>query len=397
MAKVRIESMSSSTSGRARERKRAWDISDHEAWKSMASQDKVSQRFITRAGTDTLPHYANIARKCIEEEDYISAYMAVYGQEGATGECRCCDNEEQETMHHMMLGCEAGEVERTKALTEIGNIWKEAKKGDEWKAINWVNPQVNMEDHWEPWWTWVGRVPAWVMCTLTERKGAGATTQKLVNKTARRLAEGYAMWKTRIETSLKWEKEVGITERKGNMNKRGWRAWRIGAEGTRRRGRPRLEGDVRPETLLRRARVDKYRELLAEGKTVAEATSETAEWARWRNKERASARRKGNRELGDRSIWEFMQRGVREKPVFRKSRREGAWRRKRGVADKELLRKKEEWNKLPLNRMTWKQKSGKCLHPGCTEHATEVIMGCKRKRNACPAHARRMCAGYKYM
>ena len=158
-----------------------------------------------RAWTDTLPHYANTVKKCTKDADYTSAYAAVYGEEIGNGECRCCQGDTVETMHHIMIECEANESVRERVKREVRDMWKDARQVGMWKAINWVSPTVDMGDDWNEWWTWVGRVPKWVAETLKER-GGNRGLRKLVNKTAHKLAAaGHEMWKARVATSLAWE------------------------------------------------------------------------------------------------------------------------------------------------------------------------------------------------
>ena len=88
----------------------------------------------------------------------------------------------------------------------------------------------------------MGRAPTWVKHTLEDRSGVGSASHKLIDATAKLLARaGYNLWRTRNAASLEWEERVGITHRKGEMNKHGWRAWRQGSQGEKKRGRPRVE------------------------------------------------------------------------------------------------------------------------------------------------------------
>ena len=171
---------------------------------------------------------------------------------------------------------------------------------------------------------------------------SGAKMRKLVHKTAHMLAKaGYTMWKNRVEKSLEWEAKVGIKERKGDMNKTGWRVWRNGAEGKRRRGRPRIEGDVRPETVLRRARVDRYNDTLAEGMTVPEAQAAVAAWveeeARRRKKARAEGAMPKSKDIRSMGVA-----GEKTTPTFKPTTRDEETRRRQMAADLKLLANEEE-------------------------------------------------------
>ena len=119
------------------------------------------------------------------------------------------------------------------------------------------------------------------------------------------------------------------------MNRKGWRTWRTGAEGKRKKGRPRVEGEVTMATTMRRMRVDKFNEYIANGLSVTEAQGETnAWWERW-NKEQAQARSKeiaasaGGR---NKSILEMGTQGIKTVIHFKPSRRQHKYRKQQTIS-----------------------------------------------------------------
>jgi hypothetical protein len=371
LQRIRVKEMRERATKENLSKAQAWlsrrEESDPSVVAFLAKDPKNSVRFTIRAWTGTLCTYKEEAKKA----EKLGTKNEVYGDLLQGGRCRCCSKGVVEDEAHVW-SC-PGRQQIRDDFWRLQEAEVDDENADELEAAKQGWGQEMEGTEWQPWWASLGMVPKKVMLRL-ENDRAHSARAMLKNLARERLRLAKEMWDKRNETTLEWEKQKGIKDKKTAAAKRGWTfvGPRLGRRGRPRRAQEDLTSAAYVESRVRKDEKARLCSIFG----VREGEERYAKWSKIRTarkrQESRLARAKGEGAGTDVTPWT-----TKTTVRFTQKKQPGAVMSKR----------------LRQNQRRAEPACGACAVAGCDEPGTTTGRTCTRGERRCSNHRLIPCIG----